>query len=302
LKAPTVGRQAAEESGMARRAPRLGTAIVIAGLLSVVLVSDWARDLGSTIDIARLEARRAGLMLYYRLGLAMPGMPDLDRLDERLAEKGLAAGSAVLVRIFKQESELELWMSKGDRFEHFATYPICKWAGALGPKQHQGDHQSPEGFYTVAAGQLNPQSRWHRSFDVGYPNIFDRAHGRTGDFIMVHGGCSSVGCFAVTNEAVGEIWTLVTAALNGGQKRFQVQSFPFRMTVRNLEVHGKSPWSGFWADLKPGYDLFEATRVPPVASVCGKRYVFRQGTAGNDGSAPVAAGCPGRPPAAPSGS
>jgi murein L,D-transpeptidase YafK len=241
-------------------------------------------------------------MLYFRLGLAMPGTPDLGRLEERLAEKGLKAGDAVLVRIFKKESELELWMRKGGRFELFATYPICKWAGALGPKESQGDHQSPEGFYTVATSQLNPNSRWHRSFDLGYPNVFDRAHGRTGDLIMVHGGCSSVGCFAVTNEAVGEIWKLVTAALEGGQKRFQVQSFPFRMTARNLDVHRRSPWSPFWADLKTGYDLFEATRVPPIASVCARRYLFQQGTPGSEGSEPVVAGCPGRPPVAVSGS
>ena len=160
----------------------------------------------------------------------MPGAPDVTRLPERLAEHGVTEGAPVFMRIFKREFELELWMKRDGVFHRFATYPICRWSGTLGPKFKTGDHQAPEGFYSVDASALNPNSNWFRSFNLGYPNAFDAANGRTGSLIMVHGGCASVGCFAMTNRQMGEIWQLVTAALNGGQKRFQVQVYPFRMT------------------------------------------------------------------------
>ena len=110
------------------------------------------------------------------------------------------------------------------RFERFATYPICRWSGRLGPKFREGDRQAPEGFYTVDAEQLNPNSRMHRSFNLGFPNAYDQAHGRTGSFLMVHGGCASIGCYAVTDPAVDEIWRMVTAALEQGQARFPFMS------------------------------------------------------------------------------
>ena len=139
----------------------------------------------------------------------------------------------MFLRIFKLESELEIWMEKDGRYQKFATYPICLWSGRLGPKLREGDRQAPEGFYAVTKEELNPNSRWHRSFSLGFPNAFDRAQGRTGSFIMVHGGCQSVGCFAMTNDVVDEIWRLVTAALDQGQPAFNVQVFPFRMTEKN---------------------------------------------------------------------
>ena len=89
---------------------------------------------------------------------------------------------------------------EGRPLRRFATYPICLWSGRLGPKLREGDRQAPEGFYTVSAEQLNPNSRWHRSFSLGFPNAFDQAHGRTGSFIMVHGGCPSIGCYAMTDR------------------------------------------------------------------------------------------------------
>ena len=138
------------------------------------------------------------------------------------------------MRVFKREFELELWMKRDDTFHRFAVYPICRWSGRLGPKLAEGDAQAPEGFYTVDAKALNPASRWHRSFNLGFPNAYDRSHQRTGSFLMVHGGCSSIGCYAMTDAVVDEIWRLVTAALGKGQPRFQVQVFPFRMTAENM--------------------------------------------------------------------
>jgi murein L,D-transpeptidase YafK len=223
----------------------------------------------ATIAINRIDNHR-----HARKGWPLPGTPDLAKFDERLKSKGLELGAPVFIRVFKLESELELWLEKEGRYQLFATYPICLWSGRLGPKVREGDRQSPEGFYAVNKEQLNPNSRWHRSFNLGFPNEFDRAHGRTGSFLMVHGGCLSIGCYAMTNAVVDEIWRLVTEALDKGQPAFQVHAFPFRMTARNLEMRRAYPSSAFWADLKQGYDIFERTRVPPAISVCDGRYVI----------------------------
>jgi len=126
----------------------------------------------------------------------------LAEVEQRNMEKE----SPVLVRIFKEESELEVW--KQDRTGRFAllkTYPICRWSGELGPKIKQGDRQAPEGFYTITPGQMNPNSAYYLSFNMGYPNAFDRAHGRTGAQVMVHGDCSSRGCYAMTDDQISEI-------------------------------------------------------------------------------------------------
>jgi murein L,D-transpeptidase YafK len=211
------------------------------------------------------------------LGLPLPGTPDLDNLEGRLEAKGLALGAPILIRIFKREFELELWMAKGGTYQKFATYPICRWSGRLGPKLKTGDSQAPEGFYYVGKAALNPNSRWHRSFNLGFPNAYDQAHGRTGSFLMVHGGCASVGCYAMTDAQITEIWRIVTAALDAGQPAFQVQAYPFRMTRDNLDAYQGHSNDPFWRDLAQGYDLFERTRLPPSAGVCAGRYTFEAG-------------------------
>jgi len=199
--------------------------------------------------------------------------------DRRLADKGLAAGSPILIRIFKAEFELELWMRKGEHFELFATYPICYWSGTLGPKLHEGDKQAPEGFYAVGLNQIHRSGRWPRSLNIGYPNALDRAHARTGSLILVHGGCTSTGCFAMTNPVMAEIYGLAEQALQQGQDRIPIHVFPFRMTEANFAArsvaHGE--WRTFWLNLKLGYDLFERTRVPPKVGICNKQYVVSAG-------------------------
>ena len=177
--------------------------------------------------------------------------------------------------MIKGEAQVELWMKHGKRFQLFATYPICAWSGHLGPKQKEGDRQSPEGFYTINKKQLHPTSRYHRAFNLGYPNVFDRSHHRTGAFLMVHGGCKSIGCYAMTDPTITEMWELVTAALNNGQRRVAVHIFPFRLTDERLAAFAWHPWIEFWRDLKPGYDFFEANQVPPQVNVCKKRYIVR---------------------------
>lgn len=299
-KAPTNGTPDAADqppqSGQKPRKRRIGRLVFRALLLLLIAVPISA----ALFALARpVDAERTwiGVQRYWRHTLAsykvpLPGTPDLWNLDKRLASHGLAVGNPIFMRIFKREFELELWMLRDGKFHRFATYPICKWSGELGPKIKTGDRQAPEGFYTVDAKALNPNSAWHRSFNLGFPNAFDRAHGRSGSFLMVHGGCGSIGCYAMTNPVIDEIWKLVTSALNGGQQRFQVQVFPFRMTEANLARHSGSPQSAFWASLKPGYDLFDANLTPPKVSVCGKTYAFGPGAEGSDGSAPIEAGCP----------
>ena len=227
--------------------------VALAGA-GIYLLTPEGREL---IDRGRIYMTRADYIARFRAGETLPGTPDLEHIDERLAAAGVGMGVPVYVRIFKLEHELEIWVEKDGRFVRFATYPICLWSGRLGPKLKEGDRQAPEGFYTVDAEQLNPNSVMHRSFSLGFPNLYDQAHGRTGSFLMVHGGCASVGCYAVTHPVVDEIWRLVTAALDKGQPRFAVHAFPFRMTESNLMLRRGSQWDGFWADLKTGYDLFE---------------------------------------------
>jgi murein L,D-transpeptidase YafK len=239
--------------------------------LAVATVATGAQALSIELKDAapdRIERQRAAAVGR----LPLPGTPDVTKTAERLAAKGFANGAPLLLRVFKAESELEVWMEKDGRYELFATYPICHWSGTLGPKQREGDKQTPEGFYTITSRQLHHVGRWPRSLNLGFPNAFDQAMGRSGSYILVHGGCSSVGCFAMTNPVIGEIYGLATAALRGGQRHIPAHVFPFRMTEKNLAKKAKSEWAGFWANLKEGYDSFERTRQPPRVSVCENRY------------------------------
>lgn len=244
----------------------------------------------SDSDNPTLAFQRTWRLAYWSMGWDLPGTPAGD-LDTRLKQADLKLGAPVFIRIFKREFLLEVWLKDEDNFKRFASYPICRYSGRLGPKLKQGDRQAPEGIYTVSSKQLNPASRWHRSFNLGFPNLYDRGHGRTGSFLMVHGGCSSIGCYAMTNEGVDEIWRIITASLNGGQKRFQVQVFPFRMTEANLREKAGHKWEPFWRQLKVAHDLFEETQTPPHVDVCGRRYVASPGTIGGTGTRQLARSC-----------
>ena len=190
-----------------------------------------------------------------------------------LGKKGMKPEAPIFVRIFKEESELEIWKLRDDgHFHHFKTYPICTWSGELGPKLAQGDKQAPEGFYTIQKNQMNPNSMFHLAFNMGYPNAYDRAHGRTGNALMVHGKCKSAGCYAMTDALIEEIYALARETLDGGQASFQVHAYPFRMTDANMTRHKGSKWYDFWKTLKEGHDYFETVRQPPSVVVCGRRY------------------------------
>ncbi len=188
---------------------------------------------------------------------------------------GTTPSAPVLIRSYKQEAEFEIWKMKSDgQYALLKTYPMCRWSGQLGPKVREGDRQVPEGFYTITPGQMNPNSHYYLSFNVGYPNAYDRALGHTGGDIMVHGICSSAGCFSMTDEQIGEIYAIAREAFNGGQRAIQMQSYPFRMTAENLAKHRLDPNIAFWKALKNGADHFEVTKTETPVLVCGKHYVF----------------------------
>lgn len=200
-----------------------------------------------------------------------------DKILADMKAKGMVRTSSVMARIFKEEGKLEIWKAKTNgRYDLVASYDICKWSGKLGPKYTEGDRQAPEGFYTVRPSQMNPRSNYHLSFNIGYPNAYDRANGRTGTNLMVHGACSSSGCYSMTDAQIEQIYAFGRDAFQGGQTEFQIQAFPFRMTAANMARYRNDPNYEFWKMLKVGYDNFEITKVPPKVDVCEKRYVFNQ--------------------------
>ncbi|MFO1101749.1 MAG: murein L,D-transpeptidase family protein [Methylocystis sp.] len=192
-----------------------------------------------------------------------------------MEQVGTTKEAPMLIRAYKKEAELEIWKMRSDgRYVHLKTFPMCRWSGQLGPKRQQGDRQVPEGFYSIGPAQMNPNSSYYLSFNVGYPNALDRALGHTGGDIMVHGACSSAGCFSMTDNQIAEIYAIARTSLAGGQRSIQMQSFPFRMTAENLAKHRLDPNIDFWKQLKEGSDHFEVTLQEPQVAFCNRRYVF----------------------------
>lgn len=211
---------------------------------------------------------------YYPADRGKEPIPEY--LQRKMQELGMSASTPVLIRIFKQEYKLEVWKQDvSGRYAYLRSYQICKYSGDIGPKLSEGDKQTPEGFYAVTTELLNPDTKNnYLSMNIGFPNPFDRAHERTGSYIMIHGGCSSIGCFAMTHGWIKEIYALVREALDGGQAYVPVHVFPFRMNRLNMELHRFSKHYAFWKNLKEGYDYFEATGREPLVGVCEKRYIF----------------------------
>ncbi|MCW2273204.1 hypothetical protein GJ654_03725 [Rhodoblastus acidophilus] len=192
-----------------------------------------------------------------------------------MAEKGVNPHSPMLIRAYKKESELEVWKMRPDgSYVHLKTFPICRWSGQLGPKRREGDRQSPEGFYTITPAQMNPNSAYYLSFNVGYPNAYDRAHGATGGAVMVHGVCSSAGCFSMTDRQIAEIYAMARESFAGGQRAIQMQALPFHLNPTNLAKFRLDPNMPFWKELKKGVDHFEATHREVSVGVCGGHYVY----------------------------
>ncbi|MGE4313635.1 MAG: murein L,D-transpeptidase family protein [Pseudobdellovibrionaceae bacterium] len=202
----------------------------------------------------------------------------IGRVAGEFKNRNFELGTPVYIRIFKQSAIAQLWLrdSETGMYMLYKTYPICAFSGDLGPKQREGDQQSPEGFYAVGPGQMNPASKYHLAFNIGYPNPFDRYYHRTGSALMVHGGCKSVGCYAMTDKQIEEIYAIVSLAHDHGQRYVPVHIFPFHMTEENMLAHASSPWYPFWRNLQQGYLRFEETKIPPVVSVQNGVYVFDQ--------------------------
>jgi murein L,D-transpeptidase YafK len=251
---------------MSRRTLLLFVLPLFAGLVTAPVL--WAAFGRTMIDRASGDGSDRAAIAEARVKPA---------LERDLHALGLRYGAPVFMRIFKREKKLELWV-EGDqqRYVLFRSYPICTYSGELGPKQKQGDNQAPEGFYRVTAGQLNAQSRYHLAFNLGYPNAYDRAHARSGDFLMVHGSCVSIGCYAMGDDGIEEIYSLAAAALRNGQAAFEVHAFPFRLDAGDVDAERDSPWYAFWNELKPAYDSFELNRRPPLIRVRDRHYVVME--------------------------
>jgi murein L,D-transpeptidase YafK len=262
------------------------------------------------VDIGDMQARRA-LKVLVRTAMAAAGAALLAGCNEDIGvssnarafapipeatlasftAKGTTKNAPVLIRAYKKEAELEVWKQGSDgRYVYVKTFPMCRWSGQLGPKQREGDRQVPEGFYTITPGSMNPNSAYYLSFNVGYPNAYDRAWGRTGGSIMVHGICSSAGCFSMTDTQIEEIYAIMRESFAGGQHAVQMQSFPFRMTAENLAKHRLDPNIGFWRELKKGADEFEVTKMQTPVGVCNRHYVFAKAKGGASFDAEAA--CP----------
>lgn len=239
--------------------------LLLAGVIAPLLAG--CNDSLESIDISKVSNK-----VEYQLS---------GKIVEDMRKKGMARNSPIMLRIIKEEGELEVWKARSDqRFEKLVGYKICAWSGRLGPKVKEGDRQAPEGFYELTQANLNPNSKYYLAINTGFPNAFDRANGRFGTNLMIHGACSSSGCYSMTDEQVLEIYALARDAFRGGQKTVQLQALPFRMTAENMARHRLSPHYDFWKMLKVGYDNFEVTKRPPEVAVCNKSYVFNQDTGG----------------------
>jgi murein L,D-transpeptidase YafK len=221
-----------------------------------------------TREVIRSEVARRVPAL--RSTLSAPRQP----IEDRLRAKGFALGQPVLLRVFKEESVLEVWLKNGETYALFDTYDICKWSGDLGPKLLEGDGQSPEGFYFASVKQLLPTSRYHRAINTGFPNAFDAGLGRTGSVLMVHGSCVSIGCYAMTDPGIDDIYKIVEASLNANNSPIAMHLLPFRMSSENLSRHHKNRWIDFWKNLAEGDAIFTRNKLPPEVFACGGKYVF----------------------------
>lgn len=182
----------------------------------------------------------------------------LPSLAKEIKAGGFEIGAPMVINIYKEEKELEVWMPRAKKYgvwqapELYKTYPICAYSGTLGPKLREGDRQAPEGFYSITPERLNPWSKYHLSMDMGYPNDYDRALGRTGSHLMIHGDCRSEGCYAIGDAAIEDVYLMAEQSFKNGADRIYVNAYPFRMTSAKLFSNINSPWINFWLGLSQG--------------------------------------------------
>jgi murein L,D-transpeptidase YafK len=245
------------------------THLVATAAIAALLSSCTANEAMDTVDV---DLKKVSSKVNYQLS---------GKIVQKMQAMSMAKDSPIMLRIFKEEGVLEVWKANAsNRYEMLRQYKICAWSGKLGPKVKEGDRQAPEGFYPISPGQMNPNSSYYLAINTGFPNRFDQANGRFGTNLMIHGACSSSGCYSMTDEQMQEIFALSRDAYKGGQQAIQLQALPFRMTAENMARHKNSPNIDFWNMLKPGYDQFEITKRPPEVNICEKKYVFNQQTEG----------------------
>ena len=243
------------------------TVLAAVSLLAVAAAGCTNETLDS-FDKVDVDITKVSRKTDYQLSSAVLG---------KLSSMNIDRSSPMMLRIFKEEGRLELWKAdRSNRYRLVRNYKICAWSGKLGPKMKEGDRQAPEGFYPLSRANLNPNSSYYLAINTGFPNGFDRANKASGSHLMIHGACSSSGCYSMTDEQMVEIFAFARDAFNGGQSTIQLQAFPFRMTAENMARHRDNPNIEFWKMLKVGYDHFELTKRPPEVNVCEKKYVFNQ--------------------------
>lgn len=245
----------------------------------------------------RLMRTLAALILVSLLAACQGGIDDLTpkatkplpaKILAKMKAKGMEKNSPVYFRLFKDEHVVEVWKQKvNGKFEMIQNYNICAWSGTLGPKYKEGDRQAPEGFYAIKAPQMNPASQYYLAINTGFPNTYDRAHGRTGAHLMLHGACSSSGCYSLTDDNIAEVFAFARDAFAGGQQEIILEALPFRMTPEKMALYSKHKDFAFWQMIKEGYDYFELTKTPPKVGFCEKKYAFN-----NPGATNINAACP----------
>jgi murein L,D-transpeptidase YafK len=224
------------------------------------------------ISVLGINSCIAANLDYPQLDLT-PLIKTMNRASTQIKPNVPAPGVPVFIQIFKQERVLKLYGQVNNHYQLINSFQICKFSGGLGPKKLTGDLKSPEGFYSITASQLNPESRFHRAINIGYPNQFDKSNGFSGNFLMIHGGCASIGCYAMTDSSIDVIYSYVRAALYNGQREVNINIFPFEMTDSNLKRYANSRFADFWQQIKPGYDYFKRTQRPPDVTVYNGRYI-----------------------------
>ena len=179
----------------------------------------------------------------------------------------------VLLRAYKHEKMMEVWASdrrKGP-LKRLANYAICSLSGGPGPKLREGDGQVPEGFYYL--NFYHSRSTFFLAMRVNYPNRRDRKLKRTGSAIMIHGNCVSIGCLAMSDERIQELWLITTAARRRG--KLAVHIFPTCELARAIKAAKDPSLAAFWTNLKQGMDLFDKDRKPRKWTVGPKgEYLF----------------------------
>jgi murein L,D-transpeptidase YafK len=289
---------------------RQASALVLASFMAASCVPALAQE--SPGDFARQEYERThsqksssraqktapaskqkGLFDFLFKSSTAPTQPDFTKSSGRLktdrqiaemvAEKGFSLGAPMYIRILKKEKQLEVWMQKtaGARYEKFKSYDIRYLHNdKLGPKIKQGDHTTPEGVYPILPQNVTTGTAYHMAIDFGYPNQFDRSHGRSGSLVRIHGiADGSAGCPVMTDGDIEEIYTIANAALKAGHTNGAIYVFPFEMSTSNMLAHAGHPSMKWWKNELLPIAMALEKHMPLNISMDKKRYTVLEGNA-----------------------